>query len=207
MNNFDSKVQELRRIGVESFDIFTKDELAFLTDENYRIGDFNKRLAGHLKQEYQLKWPEEFEVRLHQGIRSSELLKEYIDTIKLNNAYSYLSLTNLWVNYQAKHEFNPVHDHSGVLSFIIFLQVPYDLTAEENMFNANISETSKLQFLTTNNLGEIIATTVPVDQSYVNKLLMFPSKLRHQVYPFFTSNEHRITVSGNFCYDINQKVE
>ena len=116
-------------------------------------------------------------------------------------------MTNLWVNYQAKHEFNPVHDHSGVLSFIIFLQVPYDLTAEENMFNANISETSKLQFLTTNNLGEIIATTVPVDQSYVNKLLMFPSKLRHQVYPFFTSNEHRITVSGNFCYDINQKVE
>ena len=207
ISNFDSAIQDLRKIGVESFDIFTKDELTFLTDENYRIGKFNDKLAGHLKKEFQLKWPKEFEDRLKQGITSSEVLLDYLRTIRVNTDDTYLSLGSLWINYQAKHEFNPIHNHSGALSFIIFIQIPYDLTAEENMFDATLSETSKLQFITTHHLGGITATTVPVDQSYENKLLMFPSQLRHQVYPFFTSNEYRITVSGNFFYDINQKVE
>ena len=31
-----------------------------------------------------------------------------------------LVLGNLWVNFQKKNEFNPVHYHSGVFSFILF---------------------------------------------------------------------------------------
>ena len=31
-----------------------------------------------------------------------------------------LELHSLWVNYQSKHEFNPVHIHDGLFSFVIW---------------------------------------------------------------------------------------
>ncbi len=37
-----------------------------------------------------------------------------------------LVLSSLWVNYQYKTEFNPYHDHTGVYSFAIWLQIPYE---------------------------------------------------------------------------------
>ena len=32
---------------------------------------------------------------------------------------------DLWVNFQRKHEFNPFHDHSGALSFVLCVKIPY----------------------------------------------------------------------------------
>ena len=34
------------------------------------------------------------------------------------------NLNSLWVNFQKKHEFNPMHDHGGVYSFVIWMQIP-----------------------------------------------------------------------------------
>ena len=33
-------------------------------------------------------------------------------------------LNNFWVNYQKQYEFNPLHDHSGIYSFVIFVKIP-----------------------------------------------------------------------------------
>ena len=52
-----------------------------------------------------------------------------------------------------KHEFNPLHNHDGIYSFVIFVNIPYDLTEEENYF-ADVSikeskseiQTSKFNF-------------------------------------------------------------
>ena len=43
-------------------------------------------------------------------------------------------LTALWVNYMKKHEFNPPHDHSDQLSFVIFLKVPEEITKEQEEY-------------------------------------------------------------------------
>ena len=45
-----------------------------------------------------------------------------------------LFISDLWVNYQKKYEFNPPHSHSGVASFVIFIHIPYDLSEEEKVF-------------------------------------------------------------------------
>ena len=39
------------------------------------------------------------------------------------NDYNFV-LDKLWVNFQNKHEFNPLHDHSGALSFVIWMRIP-----------------------------------------------------------------------------------
>ena len=100
-----------------------------------------------------------------------------------------------------KHEFNPVHTHEGLFSFVIFVQIPYSLKKEENYFGEVRAkqeiQTSKFNFLNTDHHGRIITTSVNVDKSFEGKMIMFPSHQTHLVYPFYTSNKYRITVSGN----------
>ena len=33
-------------------------------------------------------------------------------------------LDNFWVNYQKETEFNPLHTHHGVLSFVAWMKIP-----------------------------------------------------------------------------------
>jgi len=111
-----------------------------------------------------------------------------------------LQLINFWVNFQKKHEFNPVHNHSGLFSFIIFVQIPYDLEREKKEGPGSLSNsnfTSCLQFHTTNTLGRHFGETVYVDKSYEGGIYFFNAETGHCVYPFFTSDDYRITVSGN----------
>ena len=115
-----------------------------------------------------------------------------------------LSLTNFWVNFQKKYEFNPVHDHAGLFSFIIFVQIPYDLQKELKespgiLSNSNYA--SCLQFHLSNPLGQHIGETVFVDKSYEGGVYFFNAKTLHCVYPFFTSDDYRITVSGNIGWE------
>ena len=35
-----------------------------------------------------------------------------------------LNLFKLWVNFQKQHEFNPIHDHDGIFSFVIWMKIP-----------------------------------------------------------------------------------
>ena len=111
-----------------------------------------------------------------------------------------LKLNNLWVNFQKKHEFNPIHNHSGLFSFIIFVQIPYDLKKEleegpGSLSNSNF--TSCLQFNTYDIQGKYVINTVFVDKSYEGGIYFFNAETMHCVYPFFTSDNFRITVSGN----------
>ena len=52
-------------------------------------------------------------------------------------------------------------------------------------------------FLGTNEMGRIQTYDLPVDNSWQGKMALFPADLNHQVYPFYTSDEERITISGN----------
>ena len=111
-----------------------------------------------------------------------------------------LQLINFWVNFQKKHEFNPVHNHKGLFSFIIFVQIPYDLEKEKKEGPGSLSNsnfTSSLQFHVTNILGRHFDEIVHVDKSYEGGIYFFNAETMHCVYPFFTSDDYRITVSGN----------
>lgn len=111
-----------------------------------------------------------------------------------------LKIMSFWVNFQKKYEFNPVHNHHGLFSFIIFVQIPYDLEKElkegpGSLSNSNYS--SCLQFHFLNSLGKNFEQTVFVDKSYEGGIYFFNAGTSHCVYPFYTSNDYRITVSGN----------
>ena len=79
-----------------------------------------------------------------------------------------LVINSAWVNFQAKHEFNPVHDHSGVFSFVIWLKIPYDIETEINCSPGVDGKTpapGHFSFFYTNSLGNICSYVIPADVS------------------------------------------
>ena len=94
-----------------------------------------------------------------------------------------------WINYQKKFDFVPNHTHEGVFSYTIWVNIPYK---NEGRFAGNFEFTyNSVEGVTR---SEIIEPTA-------GKMILFPSKLFHQVYPFYTSDEYRISISGNVSLD------
>lgn len=111
-------------------------------------------------------------------------------------------VSTYWVNFQKKHEFNPIHTHDRDFSFVIWLKIPTDWKEQQKLpFLKGIQQGSErvsdFEFIMTNMLGKIEHYQYHLDPSMEGSMLLFPSKLNHQVYPFYESDEERISVSGN----------
>lgn len=105
-----------------------------------------------------------------------------------------------WINFQKKYEFNPAHHHSGDYSYVLWIQIPYDLEEEmsfSNCVNSNSPSNSLFNFTFTNSAGEVVDYPLMIDKSWDGVMVLFPAKMRHQVYPFYTSDDYRISIAGN----------
>ena len=113
---------------------------------------------------------------------------------------------------QKKYECNFLHSHSGNLSFVIWVQIPYDIKNElkfaTKISNENISNledysssyqmiSSTFKFVYTDFLGKLCNFEMGIDKSSEGNIIMFPSALNHIVYPFYTSDDYRISIAGN----------
>jgi hypothetical protein len=118
-----------------------------------------------------------------------------------------LVLDRLWVNFVKKGDFTPPHTHGGVMSFVIWMDTPYNIEDEVNRGSEKDAESrvaGHFSFQYTNTLGEIKPHPIPVDRRFNGRIALFPAKMTHQVYPFYTSDEYRISVSGNFYFTDNK---
>jgi len=109
-------------------------------------------------------------------------------------------LLDLWVNFQRKHEYNPPHTHKGVVSFVIWVQVPFSI--EDEMAAVNSRQTTNpcaanFAFVYNQANGKIATGNIPVDRQFEGLVCVFPSDINHMVYAFRTSDRFRISVSGN----------
>ena len=116
-------------------------------------------------------------------------------------------LETLWVNYQRQTEFNPTHNHKGVYSFVIWMQIPTDYNEQiENPIanNINSDHISNFCFDYRDITGEYQYYAYAMSKKMEGKMVFFPSKLTHTVYPFYNCSEDRISISGNICLDTNR---
>jgi hypothetical protein len=185
-----------------------EDVLSEIKKEVYSIqNDFdeNKKvkfeLVGHIQKEYQMNFCIE---KVQNWILNDEIIHSFENYInyKANtiNRPLPLYINSMWVNFQKKHEFNPTHKHSGVMSFVIWLKIPYDIKKEFELFQdikTNHEKTSCFEFSFVDAFGKITSRLLPVDKNWEGVICLFPSELNHTVYPFFTSDEYRISVAGN----------
>jgi len=169
---------------------------------------FNEHLAGNIEKEFLLSQ----ETTLFLDNLLSPYCREY------DKIYNYVSnywrildkdqligISKVWVNFQKKGEFNPVHNHSGIYSFVIWIDIPYSIEEEKQSLSSkdsNCNFPGHFEFVYTDILGRMNTFQIPADKSYNYTMLLFPSQLGHTVYPFFTSDEYRVTISGNFNFFI-----
>ena len=114
-------------------------------------------------------------------------------------------LSNMWVNYQKQHEFNPVHDHTGIYSFVIWMKIPTDYKNQRenqiaNRSNTNVISNFCFNYRTiTGGNGQYV---YQMSKGIEGTILLFPSQLQHTVYPFYNCEEDRISISGNIAINI-----
>ena len=185
-------------LNKEIVDIHMASETGAL-DKN-GIVQMNPSLAGQITKEYQITKSRQFlDPYLEEMGRAFQKEWDYYPKENPNN--NDLKVESVWVNMQKKLEVNPLHNHDGTLSFVAWLHVPFKLEDEKKVENVKNSRTKELvstfQFVYTTVLGTIVNGPLFVEQGWEGRIVMFPSKLLHMVYPFQTSDDYRISIAGN----------
>ena len=114
-----------------------------------------------------------------------------------------------WVNYQKQTEFNPHHDHGGIYSFVIWMKIPYNYEEQKKKDIArrsNSEQVSCFELSYLNIMGNIKTFQYQLSPKDEGRMLFFPSKISHQVYPFYDCDEEMISVSGNIQLDTSKRV-
>ena len=166
-------------------------------------GEWRNKLAGNITGSYVLEDENDwfFNQTLHPLIKVyAHEFKNLGENTPMMKFHPY-ALNTWWVNYQKQHEFNPTHDHTGVYSFVIWLKIPYEYEEQNKDNTTNNPVRSTFQFHYQNILGEPRNFTYQLGKNYEGKLIFFPSKLIHEVYPFYNCEDDRISISGNIFID------
>jgi len=114
-------------------------------------------------------------------------------------------LSGLWVNIQKKGEFIPLHSHGGMFSFVIWMDIPYDYKDESKLPFAESGDKDpyggNFTFATASAINRgMVEYMIKMSPQMNGYCCFFPSDVSHQVYPFYTSNKDRISISGNIAY-------
>jgi hypothetical protein len=166
---------------------------------------YNEYHTGHLQTIYKLKdCMQHVEDMVIPFVQKHEEQFGHLKKFSMLTESVPVKLYDLFVNIQKKYEFNPIHNHDGAMSFVFYLKVPYLIEDEIGAFgkNSNRPVTAHFQFTVTDTLGRIMNLAIPIDKRFENKLLVFPAQMFHSVYPFFSSDDERISVAGNFKFKV-----
>ena len=173
-------------------------------------------LAGNISHSYKLDDPQKMIVQklydiVYNSVDNPKMF-EFINT-EVENIYKGIGtnhvvepyLSELWVNFQKKGEFQPIHSHSGIFSFVIWMDIPYHSKDEAKLpFAKSSCKTpagGNFSFSTTTAVNRgLVECTIEMSPEMNGYCCFFPSDLFHQVYPFYTSDKDRISISGNIMY-------
>ena len=166
-----------------------------------------EHLAGNLYGSYSLKKNNNFyNLIIHPLVK--HWIKIYGDSIFSNqikilpwassNMQTYLN--DWWVNFQHEGDYNPIHDHGGIFSFVIWMKIPTDWKDQKKLprsTNSTSNTVSNFQFLYIDYFGKIKTYTYYMSPKMEGTMLFFPANLKHIVYPFYNCKQERISISGN----------
>ena len=163
----------------------------------------NKFLAGKIKDEFTLYHNEMDDPSKDFNNVSTKSLDWFQDQFQ-----NYLSvveklsvtirLSSIWVNEMYANEYNPIHTHSSKfskvgLSSVMILKLPSNYGTEYSRPDNPLN--GQLQFAGSS--GGQFSFTDFRPEVKVGDFYVFPYDMRHTVYPFNTTKEHRRTLAAN----------
>ena len=114
-----------------------------------------------------------------------------------------ISISQSWIVSQYKNEYNPWHKHSGHFSAVIYLKIPDGM---ENHFVEETKDHYPASGLLEFSYGEAqdMRSDTLMCKPEVGMILLFPSYLKHSVYPFYCDGERR-SMSFNAYWTTQKK--
>ena len=165
--------------------------------------DWSHKLVGKVHKEVQIPVRNKEHRELLFTTMKSACVDYLKESIKNNTAYGWkkiagnavptmdnIHMAHSWVVSQYAGEYNPWHHHSGDFSAVIFLKLPPNMHKEiEKDFKDHYPANGLIEFMFGENQG--FRSDNLKFKPEVGKLLMFPSWLKHFVYPFKSEGERR----------------
>ena len=188
------------------------DCLKQIAEDSYRDGeDFTTKLAGNIDKE--VLWATGSAVKEIFREELTPHLKNFVDWDRRRYAshllnkdeYEQVAYTEEkefkfefnvepWLNYQKANEFNPTHAHGGLMSSVLYIDVPECIAEEGKNSKSNMACAGQIEFvfgsdsLGSNGTHKIIPKT--------GDILLFHAQLKHCVWPF-QSDVTRTSMSFN----------
>ena len=178
--------------------------------------DWSDHLVGKVHKEVQIPMIDPNDANYCKSILKENCLmylkeliskgRAYIDNMILHHptkgnlhpTESNINISQSWIVSQYKGEYNPWHQHSGHLSSVIYLKVPKGMDEFfEKEGEDHYPVGGAIQFMQGDkqNFRNDTLTFRPE----VGKMLIFPTWLKHSVYPFDVDGERR-SMSFNAYY-------
>ena len=108
------------------------------------------------------------------------------------------TLIGSWVVRQFQNEYNPLHYHGGHISGVGYLKVPKSFggTFQEDKRHNNNGEIHLVH-----GSKQFLSNAIFKIKPKVGNFYYFPNYLLHTVYPFYSKNEERRSISFNAKID------
>ena len=198
-----------RQVPQKFIDIVNRVGDEVLSDETKsREWDFSENLVGKVSKEVQIPIVNKAEKKYCLDYMKESCLLFLQEMLKKNRTYEWNKLTgvgtsqnlypspenihlaNSWIVSQYKGEYNPWHKHSGNFSAVMYLKIPEGMNKfMEKEYDDHYPCSGLIQFMygESQDFRSDTLTCLPE----VGKMYLFPSWLKHSVYPFYCEGERR----------------
>lgn len=155
-----------------------------------KLTSMNKSLVGQIENS----------VRMAPLPSLESFLKNFF---KENISTKNIEIHSNWVNFQKKTEYNPNHTHTGDWAYVIWVKIPFIFEEEDiapNSINSSTKTNGRFELSYVNENLEVTSKKLEIDAKFEGKFILFRSNTRHCVYPFYTSDDYRISMAGNIIF-------
>ena len=166
--------------------------------------DWSHKLVGKVSSEVQIPISDKDEKEFLFKIMREKCLEYLNYIISKNRAYlSYkmagrdtkptvdnIHLVHSWIVSQYAGEYNPYHHHGGDISAVVYLKIPDGMEEElKKEYEDHYPSNGLIEFMYGEN-QDMRSDNVKFKPE-VGTMLLFPSYLKHFVYPFYCDGERR----------------
>lgn len=111
-------------------------------------------------------------------------------------------LNRFWTRISKSGEYQPMHFHQSIWSFIIWMKIPFEYQDEQTEELTELyPESGNMTICYLDSVGRIQKEPYRLGKKYEGTMILFPGDFNHIVYPYHTSDEYRISIAGDISID------
>lgn len=135
---------------------------------------------------------------------AEKYFKEYGAPFKFKTThYHQLAFSRFWCRASNEGDYQSIHDHQGVFTFVVWLKIPFDPDVERAVQPGFRPEAGDFVITYPDTCGQLQKRNFVLSENAEGKMLFFPSDMNHIVYPHYTTKDYRIALAGDIVLDSN----